>query len=65
MNRSHSEEMAGRLLQAGCAEATGFDDADLIVTDSCAIREGAEQKIIGRQGHSGSSRPSTRASASC
>jgi tRNA-2-methylthio-N6-dimethylallyladenosine synthase len=50
MNRSDSEEMAGRLLQAGCAEATGFDDADLIVINSCAIREGAEQKIIGRQG---------------
>ena len=53
MNRSDSEEMAGRLLQAGCAEATGFDDADLIVINSCAIREGAEQKIIGRQGQLG------------
>jgi tRNA-2-methylthio-N6-dimethylallyladenosine synthase len=50
MNRSDSEEMAGRLLQAGCAEATGFDDADLIVINTCAIREGAEQKVIGRQG---------------
>ena len=53
MNRSDSEEMAGRLLQAGCAEAAGFDDADLIVINSCAIREGAEQKIIGRQGQLG------------
>jgi tRNA-2-methylthio-N6-dimethylallyladenosine synthase len=51
MNRSDSEEMAGRLLQAGCSEASGFEDADLIVINTCAIREGAEQKVIGRQGH--------------
>jgi tRNA-2-methylthio-N6-dimethylallyladenosine synthase len=51
MNRSDSEEMAGRLMAAGCAEAGTFEDADLIVINSCAIREGAEQKVIGRQGH--------------
>src|SRR3954464_7802949 len=50
MNRSDSEEMAGRLLQAGCEEAASLETADLIVINSCAIREGAEQKIIGRQG---------------
>ena len=50
MNRSDSEEMAGRLLRAGCDEAAGFDDAELIVINTCAIREGAEQKVIGRQG---------------
>ncbi|HEY7936830.1 MAG TPA: tRNA (N6-isopentenyl adenosine(37)-C2)-methylthiotransferase MiaB [Candidatus Limnocylindrales bacterium] len=50
MNRSDSEEMAGRLLSAGCDEAAGFDDADLIVINTCAIREAAEQKVIGRQG---------------
>jgi tRNA-2-methylthio-N6-dimethylallyladenosine synthase len=51
MNRSDSEEMAGRLLAAGCEEASGLDAADLIVINTCAIREGAEQKVIGRQGH--------------
>ena len=50
MNRSDSEEMAGRLLAAGCAEAGSMDAADLIVINTCAIREGAEQKVIGRQG---------------
>ena len=50
MNRSDSEEMAGRLLAAGCDEASGFEDADLIVINTCAIREAAEQKVIGRQG---------------
>jgi tRNA-2-methylthio-N6-dimethylallyladenosine synthase len=51
MNRSDSEEMAGRLLAAGCEESPALDDADLIVINTCAIREGAEQKVIGRQGH--------------
>ena len=51
MNRSDSEEMTGRLLGAGCEEAASMDDADLVVINTCAIREGAEQKVIGRQGH--------------
>jgi tRNA-2-methylthio-N6-dimethylallyladenosine synthase len=50
MNRSDSEEMAGRLLAAGCEEATSLESAELIVINTCAIREGAEQKVIGRQG---------------
>ena len=50
MNRSDSEEMAGRLLAAGCEEAPTVDAADLVVINTCAIREGAEQKVIGRQG---------------
>ncbi|MCI0344871.1 MAG: hypothetical protein L0221_05420, partial [Chloroflexi bacterium] len=35
MNRSDSEEMAGRLLAAGCAEAPSMDAASLIVINSC------------------------------
>jgi tRNA-2-methylthio-N6-dimethylallyladenosine synthase len=50
MNRSDSEEMAGRLLAAGCGEAATMDAADLIVINTCAIREAAEAKVVGRQG---------------
>ena len=50
MNRSDSEEMAGRLLAAGCEEAPSLETADLVVINTCAIREGAEQKVIGRMG---------------
>ena len=50
MNRSDSEEMAGRLLTAGCEEAVSLETADLVVINTCAIREGAEQKVIGRMG---------------
>ena len=50
MNRSDSEEMAGRLLAAGCEEAPSIETPTSIVINTCAIREGAEQKVIGRQG---------------
>jgi tRNA-2-methylthio-N6-dimethylallyladenosine synthase len=51
MNRSDSEEMAGRLLASGCAESPSMESADLIVINTCAIRETAEAKVVGRQGH--------------
>jgi tRNA-2-methylthio-N6-dimethylallyladenosine synthase len=50
MNRSDAEEMAGALLAAGCDEAPALEDAELIVITTCAIREAAEQKVIGRMG---------------
>ena len=53
MNKSDSEEMAGRLLAAGCAESPSMDAADVVVINTCAIREAAEAKVIGRQGHLG------------
>ena len=50
MNQSDSEEMAGQLLAAGCARASAMEVADLIVINTCAVREHAEAKVIGRQG---------------
>ncbi len=50
MNASDSEEMAGALLAAGCSEAGRLEEADLIIINTCSIREKAEQKVIGRMG---------------
>jgi tRNA-2-methylthio-N6-dimethylallyladenosine synthase len=51
MNQSDSEEMAGQLLAAGCPQAPSMDAADLVVINTCAVREHAEARVIGRQGH--------------
>jgi hypothetical protein len=48
---------------SGCDEASRF--ADLVVINTCAIREAAEQKVIGRQGQLARSRPPTRGCGSC
>jgi tRNA-2-methylthio-N6-dimethylallyladenosine synthase len=50
MNKSDSEEMAGRLLAVGCPEAPSIEAAELVVINTCAIREAAEARVIGRQG---------------
>jgi tRNA-2-methylthio-N6-dimethylallyladenosine synthase len=51
MNQADSEEMAGRLLAAGCREVGAPDEADLVVINTCAIRAHAEARVIGRQGY--------------
>lgn len=50
MNQSDSEEMAGQLLAVGCLRAPSMEAADLVVINTCAVREHAEAKVIGRQG---------------
>ena len=50
MNQSDSEEMAGQLFAVGCQRSLSIDDADLVVINTCAVREHAEAKVIGRQG---------------
>jgi tRNA-2-methylthio-N6-dimethylallyladenosine synthase len=63
MNRSDSEEMAGALLAAGCTEAPSLEASDLVIINTCAIREAAEQKVIGRMGaleHLKAARPGLR-----
>ena len=50
MNQSDSEEMAGQLIAAGCIRAPSMETADLVVINTCAVREHAEARVIGRQG---------------
>jgi tRNA-2-methylthio-N6-dimethylallyladenosine synthase len=50
MNQSDSEEMAGQLLAVGCPPAPSVEEASLIVINTCAVREHAEARVIGRQG---------------
>lgn len=51
MNVSDSELMAGILTQAGHNTVVNIDDADVILLNTCAIRENAETKVINRLVH--------------
>ena len=50
MNVSDSELMLGTLTAAGYARAEGPEGADVILVNTCAIREHAETRVIGRLG---------------
>ncbi|MXV74402.1 tRNA (N6-isopentenyl adenosine(37)-C2)-methylthiotransferase MiaB [Candidatus Poribacteria bacterium] len=51
MNVSDSELMAGILTQSGHQTVTHIDDADVVLVNTCAIRENAETKVINRLKH--------------
>ena len=48
MNVHDSERLGGLLEQAGYEPATGPDDADLVVINTCSVRERAEEKLYSR-----------------
>src|SRR5581483_7399775 len=48
MNVADSELMLGKLVAAGYAAADGPDAADVILVNTCAVRENAEQRVVGR-----------------
>ncbi|HLA90821.1 MAG TPA: tRNA (N6-isopentenyl adenosine(37)-C2)-methylthiotransferase MiaB [Gemmatimonadaceae bacterium] len=50
MNVSDSELMLGKLAAEGYEPADGPEGADVILVNTCAIRENAEQRVIGRLG---------------
>ena len=50
MNVADGELMQGILASAGYALASSPDEADVILVNTCAIRDHAEQRVIGRVG---------------
>jgi tRNA-2-methylthio-N6-dimethylallyladenosine synthase len=50
MNVSDSELMLGKLAAEGYAAVDNPDGADVILVNTCAIRDHAEQRVIGRLG---------------
>ena len=51
MNEHDSERIAGLLESDGYQEARGLDDADVVVLNTCCIRENADNKLYGTLGH--------------
>jgi len=50
MNIGDSEIMAGALVEQGYVTVDSPENADVIVVNTCAIRENAERRVIGRIG---------------
>ncbi|HLI00027.1 MAG TPA: MiaB/RimO family radical SAM methylthiotransferase [Acidimicrobiales bacterium] len=51
MNEHDSERLAGILEADGMVAAEGVDDADVVVVNTCCIRENADNKLYGTLGH--------------
>jgi len=50
MNHSDSERITTVLKKMGYEEGTGFDDADLILLNTCSVKQNAENRIYGLGG---------------
>ncbi len=50
MNFSDSELVEGLLCEGGMRQANSLDDAELVLVNTCGIREHAEQRVFGRLG---------------
>ncbi len=51
MNVHDSERLAGVLEADGLVAAEGLEDADVVVVNTCCIRENADNKLYGTLGH--------------
>ncbi|MGL4522362.1 MAG: tRNA (N6-isopentenyl adenosine(37)-C2)-methylthiotransferase MiaB, partial [Bacilli bacterium] len=51
MNEHDTEVMAGILAQMGFENTSDFEEADIVLLNTCAIRENAENKVFGEIGH--------------
>ena len=51
MNEHDSERIAGLLIEDGLVPATGIEDADVVVLNTCCIRENADNRLYGQLGH--------------
>src|SRR4051794_40636301 len=51
MNEHDSERIAGLLEADGLVRADSEDDADVVVLNTCCIRENADNKLYGNLGH--------------
>lgn len=49
-NESDSEKLSGILENLGYAPGTSYEDADLILINTCSIRENADQRLFGHLG---------------
>ncbi|MCS5689631.1 MAG: tRNA (N6-isopentenyl adenosine(37)-C2)-methylthiotransferase MiaB, partial [Acidimicrobiales bacterium] len=51
MNEHDSERIAGLLEMDGLEQTESFEEADVIVLNTCCIRENADNKLYGQLGN--------------
>ncbi len=68
MNENDSEHIAGVLVRAGAVRAAGPEDADVVVVNTCAVRQKSEEKLysyLGRLSRLKKRRPFVLGVAGC
>ena len=50
MNESDTERISGQLEELGYVPADILDDADVVILNTCSIRQNAEEKVYGKIG---------------
>ena len=50
LNENDSEKIAGMLEKMGYSEIDRYKDADLIIFNTCCVRENAEERLFGKIG---------------
>ena len=50
LNENDSEKIAGMLTKMQYTETTDFHDADILIFNTCCVRENAEEKLFGKIG---------------
>jgi tRNA-2-methylthio-N6-dimethylallyladenosine synthase len=50
MNKAESQRLAGCLESAGCQQANSISDADVVVLNTCVVRQSAEDRVLGTLG---------------
>jgi len=60
MNKADSELMAGLMSRAGYSLTDDIPSADVILVNTCAVREHAEERVLGRMADAGPVRRATQ-----
>lgn len=50
LNENDSEKLAGMLYEMGYKEASNIENADIIIFNTCCVRENAEERLFGKLG---------------
>lgn len=50
LNENDSEKIAGMLTEMGYTETQKFEEADMVIFNTCCVRENAEERLFGKVG---------------